>query len=454
MRNTVFDIVYGTLEKGVHSDELFHRSVEEKSGACVLTKQEKSFVRRISYGTIERVIELDRVIDHFSRTPVRKMKPVIRTILRMGVYELLYMDSVPESATCNEMVKLAKKRKFQSLSGFVNGVLRNVARADKENLRKELLEQCLTEKEKLSFLYSMPLELVEMLTDTYGAKTAERMFASFYEDNPVTIRVQTMNADVGQVREELEKAGICVAPCENHEQAFHLRGVDQIDRLPGFAEGHFTVQDERSLLPVMVSGIKPGDRVADVCSSPGGKALYAVDRLRGQGMVSARDVSGQKVQKIKENAERLRADNLEIKVWDGAVPDDAWFEKADVVLADVPCSGIGVIGRKPEIRYTALQNAKELQKLQRSIVTGAVSMLKPGGILVYSTCTVNPAENEENAKWIEENLPLTLVSLDEFLPESLKNSMTARGMLQILPGIQKGDGFFVAKFRKQKPEHG
>ncbi len=449
MRKTVFDIVYGTMEKGAHSDELFHRFVQGKSDACALTKQEKSFVRRVSYGTIERAIELDRVIDHFSGTPVKKMKPVIRTILRMGVYELLYMDSIPESATCNEMVKLAKKKKFQSLSGFVNGVLRNVARAEKENLRKALLEQCHTEKERLSFLYSMPLELAEMLIDTYGAKTAEKMFGSFYKDNPVTIRVQTMNADAGQVKEELERAGMRVIPCENHEQAFHICGLDQVDRLPGFAEGHFTVQDESSLLPVMVSGIKPGDRVADVCSSPGGKALYAVDRLRGQGMVSARDISEKKIQKIKENAKRLKAENLEIKVWDGSVPDDAWFEKADVILADVPCSGIGVIGRKPEIKYTALQHAGDLQKLQRSIVTGAVSMLKPGGVLVYSTCTVNPAENEENAKWIEENLPLTLVSLDEFLPESLKNNMTARGMLQILPGIQKGDGFFVAKYRKE-----
>lgn len=451
MRETGFDIVYGTLEEGAHSDELFHRAVEENGGAHVFTKQEKSFVRRISYGTIERAIELDRVIDHFSRTPVRKMKPVIRTILRMGAYELLYMDSVPESATCNEMVKLAKKKKFQSLSGFVNGVLRNVARADKENLRKELLAQCATKEERLSFLYSVPYELVELLVRAYGARTAEKMFASFYDDKPVTIRVQTMNADVDRVKEELGEAGICVTPCRHYGQAFHIRGFDRIDRLPGFAEGHFMVQDVSSMLPVMVSGIQPGDQVADVCSSPGGKALYAVDLLRGQGVVSARDVSGQKIHKIRENAERLRAKNIEIKVWDGSVPDDTWFEKADVVLADVPCSGIGVIGRKPEIKYTAWQHAGNLQKLQRDIVTGAVSMLKPGGILIYSTCTVNPAENEENARWIEEHFPLDPVSLDECLPEELKNKMTANGMLQILPGIQEGDGFFVAKFRKEKP---
>lgn len=450
MRKIAFDIVYGTLENEGHSDELFRRAVAKRIDEKVLTKQEKNFVRRVSYGTVERVPELDRVINHFSKTPVKKMKPVIRTILRVGVYELLYMDSIPESATCNELVKLTKKKKFQNLSGFVNGVLRNVARADKEKLRNELLTECRTENEKLSFLYSMPSELTEMLVKAYGKKTVAKILASFYEENPVTIRIQKMNATAEQVKEDLENIGLSVSPCRYVEDAFHIEGNFLVEELPGFAEGHFTIQDESSMLPVLVSGIQPGYRIIDVCSSPGGKALHAVDKLQGDGVVSARDVSEQKIERIIENANRLKANNIEIKVWDGRVSDLEWFEKADVVIVDVPCSGIGVIGRKPEIKYTAVQHMVELQKLQREIVTSAVKMIKPGGTLIYSTCTVNPAENEENAKWIAENLALDMVSLDEYLPEELKNKMTAQGMLQILPGIHEGDGFFVAKFVKEK----
>lgn len=447
MRRAVFDIVYGTLEENGHSDDWFHRVVEQDS-ARAWNGQEKGFIRRASYGTIERAAASDRVIDHFSKTPAVRLKPVIRTILRMGIYELWYMDSVPASATCNEMVKLAKQKKFQGLAGFVNGLLRNVARADKEEICWEILKKCRRGTEKLAFIYSVPEELAGLLIGAYGKKTAEKILASFQKENPVTIRVQTANARTSQVLDKLMKAGIQAVPCPYVRHAFRLSGVERVEELPGFAEGHFIIQDESSMLPVMVSGIRPGDFVMDVCSSPGGKALHAADMLDGTGMVSARDVSEYKLQRIRENVQRLKAENIEIKLWDGRKVDPEWEERADVVIADVPCSGIGVIGRKPEIRFTAVQNAPELQSLQRDILRGAVRALRPEGTLIYSTCTVNPVENEENARWIAEELSLRPVPLDEDLPEELKNKMTGQGMLQILPGIHEGNGFFVAKFIK------
>lgn len=447
MRRAVFDIVYQTIEKNGHSDEWFHR-VAEQDSVRAWNGQEKGFIRRASYGTIERAAASDRVIDHFSKTPAVRLKPVIRTILRMGIYELWYMDSVPVSATCNEMVKLAKQKKFQGLAGFVNGLLRNVARADKEEICREILKKCRRESEKLAFIYSVPEELAGLLIGAYGKKTAEKILASFQAVNPVTIRVQTANARTSQVQDNLIKAGIRAVPCPYVRHAFRLSGVERVDELPGFAEGHFIIQDESSMLPVLVSGIRPGDFVMDVCSSPGGKALHAADLLDGTGVVSARDVSEYKLQRIRENVRRLKAENIEIKLWDGRKVDPEWEERVDVVIADVPCSGIGVIGRKPEIRYMAVQNAPELQSLQRDILRGAVRALKPGGTLIYSTCTVNPAENEENARWIAEDLSLRLVPLDEDLPEELRNKMTGQGMLQILPGIHEGNGFFVAKFIK------
>lgn len=446
MREAVFEIVFETLERGGHSDEMFHRIVLGKKDGY--TKQQRSFLKRVSYGVIEKLVFLDCIIDHFSKMPVTRMKPVVRTVLRMGVYELWYMDSVPAAATCDEMVKLTKKKGLSSLSGFVNGILRNTARAKKDDLMREILASCKSEPEKKAIRYAMPVELVNLLCKGYGKKTAEKMFASFYEDNPVTIRVQKMNATSKQVLDELNQAGVECIPCRYVKDAFHIRGFDCVELLPGFEEGHYIIQDESSMLPVMVSGIVPGDVVVDVCSSPGGKALHAVDYLQGEGLVSARDVSERKIIRIVENAKRLRADGVQVKVWDGQVPDDEWREKADVVIVDVPCSGIGVIGRKPEIKYTAVSNAQTLCELQRRIVTAAARMVKPDGILVYSTCTVNPEENEKNARWIAEHLLLTPVSLDDCLPVELRSKLTRQGMLQIIPGIQEGNGFFVAKFRK------
>lgn len=449
MREAIFEIVYGTMEKEGHSDELFHRVVGADA-ARQWSPQEKRFIRRVSYGSIERAGASDRVIDLFSKTPAGRLKPVIRTILRMGIYELWYMDSVPASATCNEMVKLAKKKKFSGLSGFVNGVLRNIARTDPDSICRDVLKRCVSESEKCAFLYSVPEDLVQLLKDGYGMKTAKKILESFSEENPITIRLQTSNVQTEKVVSGLVRAGIKVTPCRYVEHAFILSGVENVEKLPGFQEGYFTIQDESSMLPVMVAGIKPGDCVIDVCSSPGGKACHAADLLRGNGIVSARDVSDKKIERIRENAERLNISNLEMKVWDGTVPDNDWKERADVVITDVPCSGIGVIGRKPEIRYQAVEHATQLKQIQRDIVRGAVNALKPGGTLIYSTCTINPAENEENARWISEELGLAPVSLDESVPEELRSKMTREGMLQILPGVHEGNGFFVAKYRKME----
>lgn len=452
MRTIAFEIIYGVMEQREHSDERFHLLAEQgrKRDGQAFTRQEKSFLRRLSYGTIERALFLDAVIELFSKIPVLKMKPAIRTILRMGTYEILFMDAVPASATCNEMVKLARKKRWDSLSGFVNGVLRSIAREENQTLRRKACQGAATPEKRLSVLYSVPEELAHMLVQAYGKKTAEKIFASFYDNRPVTIRVQTMNASVEQVREELAQAGVCAADGVYMDTSLIIRDFERIESLPGFAEGHFVVQDESSMLPVLISGIRPGDTVLDVCASPGGKTFHAADLLKGGGTVLARDVSQKKLRRLRENAKRLRAEHVTIEQWDAVDIDAEWSGRADVVLADVPCSGIGVIGRKPEIRYHAMEHARELAQLQKKIAAGAAAALRPGGTLVYSTCTIHPRENEEVADWIENHLPLKRVSLDEYLPEALKNGMTARGMIQILPGIQSCDGFFAAKFIKDK----
>ncbi len=436
--------------------EILMKVVEEKEYSSVvipqvlnvyqyLEKQERAFLTRLCEGTIERMLELDYVINEFSKVKVKKMKPVIRNILRMGVYQLMYMKQVPASAACNEAVKLAKKKGFQNLKGFVNGVLRNISR-NLDNISYP-------DKEKQPFLYlsvtySMPEWIVKLWVAQYGMEQTERMLQAGFADRPTTIRCNLQKNSVKQLREELEQAGVTVESGAYVDSALRISGYDYLQKLKAFQEGKFTVQDESSMLVGLVADIKPDQTVVDVCAAPGGKSLHAADLLKGTGMVSSRDVSERKVEKIEENCRRLGYTNMDMKVWDAREWDKEYIEKADVVIADLPCSGLGVMGKKNDIKYkTSPDSIKELAALQREILKTVVSYVKPGGTLIYSTCTVNEEENEQNMRWIESELGLRLDSMDPYLPASLKSSTTKDGYLQLLPGVHKTDGFFLCRFK-------
>lgn len=435
MRELAYEIVFGTLENGQHSDALLH-AVQEREKS--LTVRQKSYLKRLAYGTVERGIEMDAILNQFSKTKVGQMDAAVRTVLRMAVYEIRYMNQVPDAAACNEAVELVRKKGSGRYAGFVNGVLRNIIR-QKESIR--LREDWVA--------LSLPKPLMEHLVSQYGKKTAVKIGKAFLKKSGgVTIHINTDRISAEEYEQMLRERDISFQPGVYMEDARLLTKVSDIRLLPGYGEGLFFVQDESSMLPTLCAGIRPGDTVADVCAAPGGKTLHVLKLLQGKGMVSARDVSSKKVALLKENIRRMNYNNTECKVWDAVNPDAKWQGRADVVLADVPCSGIGIIGRKPEIKYHALGQAEKLVPLQRKICEASVKMLRPGGIFLYSTCTINRAENEENVMWLEEQMGLKRDSLDSFLPDILKNKMTGQGMLQMLPGIQKSDGFFVARLRK------
>ncbi len=436
MRKLAFDIVYGTMEQEQYADALFHRSMEKHN---TLTTQQKSFVKRLAYGTIERSIEADEIIKRFSKVKLSGMDSTIRNILRMAIYEIFYMEQVPDSATCNEAVELVKRVKKENLSGFVNGILRNIVR-EKDNI--ELKEPWV--------LLNLPKALYEHFVSQYGKKTTKKIGTAFLERaGTTTLHINTNRILVEEYKRLLEEQRITYENGYYAEEAIRIENEMEIRKLPGYEEGYFFVQDESSMIPVLAANIKKDDIVVDVCSAPGGKTMHALQVLNGSGLVSSRDVSEKKVKRIQENISRMKFTGWECKVWDGTKTDEAWLEKADVVLADVPCSGIGIIGKKPEIKFHALKQAKDLVPLQRKICNEAVKMLKPGGTFIYSTCTINKEENEENVQWLVEHLGLKRDSLNCFIPENLRNKMTAEGMLQMLPGVQKSDGFFVARLIKE-----
>lgn len=396
-----------------------------------LKEQEKRFIKRLAEGCVERQIELDYILNEYSTVPVKKMKPVIRCLMRMGVYQILYMDSVPDSAACNEAVKLAGKRKFVNLKGFVNGVLRRIA-TQKENI--PLPDADADPVRALSVQYSMPEWIVELWLKEYGREQTRGLLEQLMAVHPVTIRFAQQVTP--QQRQDYirswQAAGIRVRQSEYLEYAYYLEGVGGVAALEGYSEGSFMVQDVSSMLCVEAAGLKEGDMVIDVCAAPGGKALLAAQTAAH---VLARDVSEAKLGRIQENIRRMgMEDKVTVQLWDAVSADTDKIESADVVFMDVPCSGLGVLGKKRDIKYHVTPESLEsLVALQRQIIQGSWQYVKPGGVLMYSTCTINRRENEEACSFICENFPFTLEESRQLLPQEAHM-----------------DGFFYARLRRER----
>lgn len=446
-----------------------------------LSKQERSFYTRLCEGTLEYRMQLDYLIDQVSKTPVQKCKPYIRNLLRMSLYQVRFMDGVPEEAACNEAVKLAKKKGFQSLSGFVNGVLRNLIR------KQDSISFPSKEENRIAYYsvrYSIPEWLVEQYLHWYPEEIAAGMLEAYLQEAPLTIRVNQRLASKAVVKNALEEEQVQAEDGYYTENTLRLSGINYMNRIKAFRQGCITVQDESSVLQGYLIQPKPGDLILDVCAAPGGKSLYAAEQLlmaesaiqqadekerltgtkqegrqadSNTGKVIARDISEKKVERIQENAERMQIPNLETEVWDALETDQSKVAQADIVIADVPCSGLGVIGRKPDIKYRlTLQQLQELTELQRNILSTVIPYVKPGGRLIYSTCTVNPEENEQQAAWIQEQFPLEPLDIREWLPEKLTSELKGqpgtdvkKGYATLLPGQQQCDGFFFAVFQKR-----
>ena len=366
-------------------------------------KADRAFYTRLCEGVTERKIYLDYILDHYSKTPMKKCKPLIRSLLRMGAYQILFMD-VRDAAACSEAVSLAKKRGFGRLSGFVNGVLRTLVR-EKENLP---VPDKKDDVKYVSITYSVPEWLSKLIIEQYGKESAEKIFASFLEARPLTIRTNLSKTTPEELEKELEEAGVKVEKGNYLPYAFTISNLNYL-----------------------------------------GKTFHAADRLKGAGKVLSRDLTEYKTELIEENKDRMHYENVEVQQWDALEEDESLLESVDVLLADLPCSGLGIMGRKNDIKYQMTEEQLgELAALQRQILSVVWKYVKPGGQMIFSTCTLNKGENAENIKWIEENTPLHLVSIEEYLPQNLKNRTGSQGYLQLIPGEDTCDGFFISKFKR------
>lgn len=423
-----------------------------------LPRQEKAFIKRLFEGCIERLTELDYIIDIYSNVPVIKLKPVILNIMRMGVYQIMYMDFVPDAAACNESVKLAKKKGFSSLGGFVNGVLRTVSR-NKESIPYPSREKDL--KKYLSVTYSMPEWVVGLLLDQYTENETEKILEGLLNEHEVTIRLRnTNNSDIkDRIRSYIEKQGGTILKHEYLPYAYKISKTDDISGLPGYEEGCFAVQDVSSMLAVeaLVSAyealhenIDRPVKVLDLCAAPGGKSMLLADLLDQRGIkyeIEASDISDSKVKLIEENIKRCRLENIRAFVADASKINEGLIGSADIVIADVPCSGLGVTGKKRDIKYNMTPELiEEILTLQEQILANAVRYLKKGGVLMFSTCTINKRENRGNAGLLTDRHKLLAVNINDKTNGIEILNKAEGGCMQLLPGIHDTDGFFFGLF--------
>ena len=424
VRELVLDILLEVNEKEQYS-HLVIRDVLNKYQ--YLEKQERAFLTRLAEGTIEHMLEMDFIINSFSKVKVNKMKPLIRNLLRMSVYQIKYMDSIPDAAVCNEAVKLARKRGFGQLRGFVNGVLRNIAR---EHMHLQYPDEKLEPVRFLEVTYSVPAWMVEQWIKDFGYEQTKEICESFLQERPITIRTNLNKTTPEQLKVKLEKEGVTVRGVEKLTYAFEISGYDYLQALESFQEGLFYVQDISSMMVAEIAAPEKENYIIDVCAAPGGKSSHLAEKMAGTGVVEARDLTEYKVSLIEENIERHGLENMNAVQMDATVFDSDSVEKADVLICDLPCSGLGVMGKKTDIRYKmTADKQKDLVQLQRQILDTVHSYVKKGGTLVYSTCTIHKNENAGNVEWFVKKYPEFEVVMSE----------------QMFPGGTYHDGFFIAK---------
>lgn len=435
VRELALDILMEVLERGGLSHVVLNQALSKYQ---YLEKQDRAFVTRVTEGTLEYLIQIDYVIGQYSKTKIEKMKPLIRTLLRMSVYQILRMDRIPDSAVCDEAVKLAVKRRFQGLKGFVNGVLRAIARGKGELVFPDD-----------SVRYSMPGWLIDMWKKEYPETVVYEMLNAFLEKRRLCVRLKGTPRERQRTEESLQSQGAVVEKSEYSEEIRYLSGIDHLEALAAFRDGWIQVQDLSSSFVALAAAPRKGQYCVDVCAAPGGKSLHMADLLGDQGFVEARDISQNKIALIEDNIRRHGVSNIRTRVMDALEFDQESAEKADILLADLPCSGLGILGRKPDIKYrVSPESIVELAELQRKILSVVWRYVKPQGTLVYSTCTISRKENEENAAWFAEEYPFEPVNIEQRLGGKLRSETLKKGYIQLLPGAYPGDGFFLEVFKR------
>lgn len=401
-----------------------------------LDKRDAALASRLCYGVLQNRGLLDHYLKQLLTGKLKDLHPVIRDVLHMGLYQLYFMDKIPESAAVNESVSLARKycKQQRFATGLVNGVLRNAVRTKGQLKAPTALED----------KYSHPKALIDLLRSYVGKDLLEGMLLANNTVAPTVVQVNTRRVAADALQQKLTAEGVEAQPHPWLGGCLILNGIGDMEKLESFREGLFYVQDAAAKLSVLCAEIPQGAKVLDCCAAPGGKSFAAA--VQGAGEITSCDIHEHKTGLIRNGADRLGFSNITVRHLDATVFEPAWEEKMDVVIADVPCSGYGIIRKKPDIRYKDPATMKDLPDLQLQILKNQARYVKPGGTLLYSTCTLVWEENEGNVKrFLKENDDFYLEKLT--LPSAFPENTT--GMIALVPGQYDTDGFFIARLRRK-----
>ncbi len=429
-RTTALSALIACRTRGAWSDGILKEYILRDR----LDRRDSALASRLCYGVLQNRMLLDFYIASFLKGRLRDLQPVVLDILRLGVYQLTMTDRIPAAACVNEAVEQGKKYANRKAAGLINGVLRAVARAE-----------ALPEPPDLATRYSHPEALVELLRDSVGDELLPALLASHNTAPRTAVQVNTVKITAAEAAERLEKQGVGVEKHPWLPDCYFLTGTGSIEALEVYREGLVYVQDPAARLAAMAADLAPGMRVLDCCAAPGGKSFASAIQMNDRGSVTACDIHPHKIDLIQRGADRLGLTSIRPMLRDAREPEPAWLGAMDAVIADVPCSGLGVIRKKPDIRYKDLSRIGELPPIQLAILDRQADYVRPGGVLVYSTCTVLKQENESVVRAFLETHP-------EFTPEpiAVPEGCPARGaMITLLPCVHDTDGFFIAKLRKK-----
>ena len=433
-RETALNVLIACRKDGGWSNGV----LKEYTARDRLDSRDSALAARLCYGVLQNRNYLDFYLRQLLTGKIKDLHPALRDILHLGLYQIYLMDKIPESAAVNESVELAKKycRRQRNASGLVNAVLRNAVRT------KGSLKEPTSWEDK----YSHPGELINLLKAYVGKERLEPMLRANNAVAPMTVQVNTLRITPEALRERLETEGVTAESHPWLSDCLILSGTGNIEQLPGFQEGLFYVQDGAAKLSVLCADLQPGQSVLDCCGAPGGKSFAAAVAMKGQGSIISCDVHAHKIDLIAKGAARLGMENVTARLQDATEFFPDWEGRMDTVIADVPCSGLGIIRKKPDIRYKDLSAMAELPALQKKILNNVARYVKPGGLLLYSTCTLVRAENEG---MVEEFLRTHPDFTTEPLPLPHPFSKNESGMLALVPGEYDTDGFFICRLRRK-----
>jgi 16S rRNA (cytosine967-C5)-methyltransferase len=441
-REAAMTIVNKVLRENAYSN-LALKQVLEKS---TLSRVDKALVTELVNGTLKNLIKIDYIAGQFMK--VKKLDKHIEDIIRIGIYQILYLDRVPDSAVCNEGANLARKYGNEGAVKFVNGVLRNIIRSKDKLVFPDKGKQPV---DYLSVTYSHPEWIVRKWLEDYGFEFTEELLSANNQIPPFTIRVNRLKCGKEELIKQLEQEEIEYSSGLYNEEALNIRGTSSIEEKESFQKGLFQIQDESSMLVGRVLDPKPGELIIDVCSAPGGKSTHAAELMQNRGEILARDIHEHKLALIRQSCKRLGIDIVRTELFDAREPDPGLSGKADRVLVDAPCSGLGVLRRRADLKWKKNHdNFEALSKLQLQILSKAAEYVKQKGILVYSTCTVNKSENLKVVEsFMKSREDFELEDISPLLPENLAVETKSKGYAEIYPNIHHIDGFFIARLRRR-----